>query len=115
MSPHIGQGKLLQNCIDPAVTDEFDPLQSNEEISAFNTANGWKRAPESSSYTPEFMARYRQAQRERVARIDNFALEAVKRRMDARRRSKEKPNRSDAKPVQEEEALGCALAIAYRP
>lgn len=96
VSPHLGQGKLLQNCIDPAVTDERDPLQSNDDISAFNPANGWKRPPESSSYIAEFMTRYRQAQRERVARIDAYALESVKRRMDARRRSKEKPNRSDA-------------------
>jgi pimeloyl-ACP methyl ester carboxylesterase len=95
VSPHLGQGKLLQNCIDPAVIDERDPLQSNDDISAFNPKNGWKRAPESSSYSPEFLARYRQAQRERVARIDAFALEAVKRRMDARRRAKEKPNRED--------------------
>lgn len=95
VSPHLGQGKLLQNCIDPAVIDENDPLQSDDSISAFNAANGWKRAPESSSYSSEFLARYREAQRARVARIDAFALEKVARRQEARKRSKEKPNRAD--------------------
>lgn len=96
VSPHLGQGKLLQNCIDPAVVDENDPLQSDDSISAFNPANGWKRQPESSSYTPEFLVRYREAQRARVARIDASALEKVARRQEARKRLKEKPGRADA-------------------
>ena len=95
VSPHLGQGKLLQNCIDPAVTDENDPLESDDSLSAFNAANGWKRAPESSSYAADFIARYREAQKARVARRDAFALEKVKRRQDARKRVKEKPSRAD--------------------
>ena len=95
VSPHLGQGKLLQNCIDPAVTDENDPLASDDSLSAFNPANGWKRAPESSSYAADFLVRYREAQKARVSRIDAFALEKVKRRQDARKRVKEKPSRAD--------------------
>jgi hypothetical protein len=96
VSPHLGQGKLLMNCIDPAVVDENDPLQSDDSLSAFNAANGWKRAPESSSYSPEFIARYRAAQRARVERIDAFAKAAVARKQEARKRFKEQPSRSDA-------------------
>jgi hypothetical protein len=84
------------NCIDPAVTDESDPLQTDESLSAFNGANGWKRPPESSSYAEEFLTRYRKAQRERVAKIDAFAKAQVASRAEARKRSKESPNRADA-------------------
>jgi hypothetical protein len=96
ISSHLGQGRLLMNCIDPAVTDESDPLQTDESLSAFNGANGWKRPPESSSYAEEFLTRYRKAQRERVAKIDAFAKAQVASRAEARKRSKESPNRADA-------------------
>jgi hypothetical protein len=78
------------------VLDENDPLQSDESLSAFNSRNGWKRAPESSSYSPEFIARYRAAQRARVERIDAFARAAVARKQEARKRFKEQPSRADA-------------------
>ena len=96
VSSHLGQGRLLMNCIDPSVIDERDPLQTDESLSAFNRENGYRRAPESASYSPEFIAKYRQAQRARVARIDAFAKELVARKAEARRRVKESPNRADA-------------------
>ena len=96
VSPHPGQGRLLMNCIDPAVVDENDPLQTDESLSAFNPKNGWKRAPESSTYSAEFLQRYRAAQRARVERIDAFAKAAVARRQDARKKLKEAPSRADA-------------------
>lgn len=96
VSSHLGQGKLLMNAIDPAVVDENDPLQTDEEISAFNAANGWKRPPESSTFSADFLARYRTAQRARVERIDAMAKALVARKAEARKRSKEKPNRADA-------------------
>lgn len=96
ISPHRGQGKLLQGCIDPAVIDENDPLASDDSLSAFNPKNGWKPPPESSSFSPEFLERYRAAQIERVKRIDAFARKAVERKQAARKRSKESPNRADA-------------------
>lgn len=96
VSSHLGQGQLLMNCIDPAVTDEADPLQSDECLSAFNPDNGFRRPPQSSSYDEAFLARYRVAQRERVARIDAFARAHVARRQEARRRLKEAPGRADA-------------------
>lgn len=96
VSAHLGQGRLLMNCIDPAVTDENDPLQSDDTLSAFNAANGWKRPPESSSYSADFLARYRAAQRARVERIDAVARTYVARKAEARKRSKEKPSRADA-------------------
>ena len=96
VSSHLGQGRLLMNCIDPAVVDEQDPLQSEENLSAFSAANGFRRPPESSSYGADFLNRYRAAQRARVARIDTFAKAHVARRAEARKRMKEKPSRADA-------------------
>ena len=96
ISSHLGQGKLLMNSIDPAVIDEQDPLQNDESLSAFSAANGFKRPPESSSYSADFLARYSAAQRARVARIDAVAKEHVARRAQARKRAKEAPNRADA-------------------
>jgi hypothetical protein len=96
VSSHLGQGRLLMNCIDPAVVDERDPLQTDEALSAFNPVNGFKRPPESSSYDASFIARYRTAQRERVARIDATAREMLARKAAGRKRLKESPSRADA-------------------
>lgn len=89
ISSHLGQGELLLRCIDPAVTDENDPLKTDESLSAFNPANGYREPPQSSSYAPEFLARYGAAQRERVARIDAFARAALERKAAARRTIKD--------------------------
>lgn len=96
ISSHLGQGELLLRCIDPSVVDESDPLKTDESLSAFSRANGYRRAPESSSYSPEFLARYRTAQRARVARIDAFARNCLAMKSAARKRLKENPSREDA-------------------
>ncbi len=96
VSSHLGQGELLLRCIDPAVVDENDPLVTDESLSAFNPANGFAEPPRSSSYTPEFLERYREAQKARVARIDNHARALLKRKAEARARLKTSPSREDA-------------------
>ncbi|WP_175775500.1 alpha/beta hydrolase [Burkholderia anthina] len=95
VSPHPGQGVLLMNALDPSVTDESDPFSCDAELDPFNAANGFRRPPESSAYTPEFIERYRRAQRERVARLDQRARELVESRQSARARLKEAPKRAD--------------------
>ena len=89
ISAHLGQGQLMLTGIDPAVTDEADPLQSDGALSAFDPANGFRPPPASSSYAPDFLQRYRAAQRERVARIDAFARERLARKAAARKRLKD--------------------------
>ena len=59
VSPHPGQGKLLQGCIDPSVTDEKDPLSCDPALDFMNPAKGFAEPPTSSSYAPAFVARYR--------------------------------------------------------
>lgn len=70
MAPHPGQGALLLRLIDPSVTNESDPLSVDPDLDPYNPANGFAAAPHSSHYDPGFVERYRQAQHDRIARID---------------------------------------------
>ncbi|ALE74307.1 alpha/beta hydrolase family protein [Pseudonocardia sp. EC080610-09] len=95
LAPHPGQGKLLLACIDPSVADESDPLSVVGELDPWDPANGFAEPPESSSYPAEFLERYRTAQRERVARIDAVAREALARTAEARATSRRTGSAAD--------------------
>ncbi|WIX98159.1 alpha/beta hydrolase [Amycolatopsis mongoliensis] len=84
LAPHPGQGALLLNCIDPSVADEADPLSVVPELDPFTPDNGFAEPPRSSAYPAEFVRRYREAQRARVARIDAVAREHLARAAEAR-------------------------------
>jgi len=88
VSPHPGQGKLLMNGIDPSVTDESDALSTDPALDPFDAANGFVAPPASSRYAPEFVARYRAAQRARVERLDARARQQLAERAQARQRLK---------------------------
>lgn len=94
MAPHPGQGALLLRLIDPSVTDERDPLSADPDLDPYNPANGFTAAPGSSHYDPAFVERYRQAQRDRIARID----------AEARRRAAEAAGARQAFKVSEDPA-----------
>jgi len=89
LAPHPGQGRLLMGCIDPSVTDEHDALSVDPELDPFNPDNGYVAEPGKSRYAPDFIERYRKAQRARVERLDEVARRLIERRQSARRQVKE--------------------------
>lgn len=95
ISSHLGQGELLLRCIDPSVVDEDDPLATDPSLDPFSGENGYRPAPESSSYTPEFLERYRKAQADRVRRIDEKAKAILARKSEARKAKKDGGTRDD--------------------
>ena len=89
VSPHPGQGKLLMNGIDPSVTNELDPLSADRALDPFDADNGFVTPPTSSRYAPEFVTRYRAAQRTRVERLDAQARDLLAVRAKARKQVKD--------------------------
>jgi pimeloyl-ACP methyl ester carboxylesterase len=89
VAPHPGQGTILINCIDPSVSDESDALSVDPSLDPLDPKNGFKEPPQSSSYSPEFVKRYREAQVERVGRLDQAAKSMIAERFAARKRVKE--------------------------
>ena len=87
VAPHPGQGVLLMNMIDPSVTDENDPESIDQVLDPFSPDNGFRDGKDGgASYAPEFLERYRAAQRARVERIDEKARSLIRERMAARKK-----------------------------
>jgi hypothetical protein len=66
LNAHKGRPDVLTDWLDPSVTDEADPLATDSALDPFNAANG-------PPYAPDFIARYRAAQRARNQRITDWA------------------------------------------
>ena len=76
----LSEGALGLANLDPSVTDEEDPLSCDPALDMFNPANGYRKPPEVTKYSGEFLTRYRAAQIERCRRIDARAFAEVERK-----------------------------------
>lgn len=77
VSAHKGEGRIMNECIDPSVVDETQPMVCDRELDMYDPRNGFRPAPDWSEFAPEFVARFRAAQLDRVRRIDALAREWV--------------------------------------
>jgi alpha-beta hydrolase superfamily lysophospholipase len=87
VSAHKGEGRIMNECIDPSVTDEADLHATEPSLDMYHPANGFRPAPEWCEFEPDFVSRYRAAQIERVHHLDTVAREwiAVSREAETRR------------------------------
>jgi hypothetical protein len=109
MAPHPGQGELLHRLIDPSVLDESDPMSIDPALDPYSEANGFADPPGESSYTDDFVAAYRSAQRRRVERIDADARERVTAASEARRRYAESKD-----PRARRASLASGILVTHR-
>jgi hypothetical protein len=73
ISAHKGEGRVINQCIDPAVVDEQDAFTSDPALDMYSPTNGFRPPAEWSEYSEDFVERYREAQLQRVERIDRRA------------------------------------------
>jgi len=66
LNAHKGRPEVLTDWMDASVTDESDPTKTDPSLDPFNPDNG-------PPYSPEFIARYRAAQKARNHRITDWA------------------------------------------
>jgi pimeloyl-ACP methyl ester carboxylesterase len=73
VAAHLGEGRFMANVLDPAVVDEQDPALSDPAWDMYDPRNGYRPFPEQSTYDQDWLARYREKQRERAQRLDGIA------------------------------------------
>ena len=114
LAAHPGEGVFMLQVIDPSVTDEADPFSVDPRLDMFNPDNGWRAWPNTSSYDPAWVLAYRDAQRQRVARIDATANALLAERDGYRVRMAETEKGSAAWNVHRRHAVHIRYLVTYR-
>ncbi len=74
LAAHISRHGTLTEWLDASILDESDPSRRDPELDLYNPGN-----PNQPPYTPEFLARYRQAQIDRNRRITAWVKDTLAR------------------------------------
>ena len=72
LNAHSGRPEVLTNWLDPSVTDERDPVATDQSLNMYNKENG-------PPYSDAFITRYRAAQKARNQRITDWCKAELKR------------------------------------
>jgi dienelactone hydrolase len=80
LNANEGEGLHLTHHLDPSVLDESDPLKVDPSLDMYNPANGFRKPPESSQYSPEFVKKFRAAQWARAERLTERARGYIRER-----------------------------------
>jgi hypothetical protein len=93
---HLGQGRTLARMIDGSVVNEDDPLSVDPVVDIYDPRNGFRLPVAETRYEPQFIAAVRDAQAQRIARIDRLARAALAAASDARSLATWLPDGGDA-------------------
>ncbi|MDP9235920.1 MAG: hypothetical protein M3P30_00740 [Chloroflexota bacterium] len=73
VAAHLGEGRFMLNVLDPSVVDEHDPTATDPAWDMYDSANGYRPFPDTSSYDEGWLIGYRTRQRDRNRRLDAIA------------------------------------------
>ena len=116
IAAHPGEGVFMNSVIDPSVADENDPESVIPELDMYDPDNGWRPWPEPCSYDRAWLARYREAQLARVARLDAIAKASIAAAETAGRIGKGIDKKGDAKTWRywRQRAVHARYMVIYR-
>ena len=116
VAAHPGEGVFMNQVIDPSVASENDPHSVVRELDMYDPDNGWRPWPTPSHYDPEWLKGYREAQRQRVARIDAVAEDSIERASEARRLASDLDREADPRAWRElrQRAVHSEVLCIYR-
>lgn len=78
MATPFGEPTVVGRGIDPSVIDEEDALSCDASLDMYDTRNGFRDPPDSSSYSPEFVSRFKAAQVARLERLEAKARALIR-------------------------------------